>query len=227
MSKVKADQMIKDLKHIEERWTEYNNTYPYNCGYIWAAGFLSFDCIGLIKSYLNNPRIAYKTKPKGSWVQPGQVVPDGYGVVDMMKACGKKSREFTKIEKCTLLEYEDRDHAGVYVGQFKDPSGVVNVIECCNDPVGSGVVTSYIDKEGNRWDHKDGICLGKWIYWGKMTKWVEYPEAKKEEKKTVTAIAKEVISGKWGNYPERKEKLEKAGYDYEKVQAKVDAILRK
>lgn len=48
----------------------------------------------------------------------------------------------------------------------------------------------------------------------------------KPKKKSITTIAKEVIAGKWGNYPERKKKLEKAGYDYAKVQAKVDEILK-
>lgn len=40
-------------------------------------------------------------------------------------------------------------------------------------------------------------------------------------------IAREVISGKWGNGEERKRKLAEAGYDYSKVQAKVNALLNK
>lgn len=225
MGKIKSTQMIKDLKYIESnRWTGYMNVFPYNCGYIWPSGVLTFDCIGLVKSYINNPKIAYKTSPKGYYVKPGQVIPDGYGVIDLMKNCTKVSKNFSNVPACSLLEYEDRDHAGVYVGDFKDPSGVVNTIECCDDPVGSGVVTSYTAKDGGRWDHKNGILLGHWIQHGLMTKWVEYPASKK---KSLDAIAKEVIVGKWGNYPERKEKLEKAGYDYEKVQKKVNQMLKK
>ncbi len=45
-------------------------------------------------------------------------------------------------------------------------------------------------------------------------------------KKTVTALAKEVIAGKWGNGAERKRRLTEAGYDYDKVQAKVNAMLK-
>lgn len=45
-------------------------------------------------------------------------------------------------------------------------------------------------------------------------------------KKTVTQVAKEVIEGMWGNGEERKAKLEKAGYDYAKVQAKVNELVR-
>lgn len=42
---------------------------------------------------------------------------------------------------------------------------------------------------------------------------------------TIERVAKEVIEGKWGDGDERKAKLEKAGYDYKKVQAKVVKLL--
>lgn len=44
-------------------------------------------------------------------------------------------------------------------------------------------------------------------------------------KKTIDEIALEVIDGKWGSGAKRKAKLLKAGYDYNKVQAKVNEIL--
>ena len=43
---------------------------------------------------------------------------------------------------------------------------------------------------------------------------------------TIEDIAKEVISGKWGNGATRKNKLEAAGYSYSEVQVAVNAILR-
>ena len=43
--------------------------------------------------------------------------------------------------------------------------------------------------------------------------------------KSIDEIAKEVIAGKWGNYPERKNKLLAAGSDYSKVQARVNEML--
>ena len=42
----------------------------------------------------------------------------------------------------------------------------------------------------------------------------------------VEEIAKEVISGKWGNGAERREKLTAAGYDYSVIQKKVNEILK-
>lgn len=47
------------------------------------------------------------------------------------------------------------------------------------------------------------------------------------KKKSTTEVAKEVIAGKWGNGSERKKRLTKAGYDYDKVQKKVNKLLKK
>ena len=44
-------------------------------------------------------------------------------------------------------------------------------------------------------------------------------------KKSVEELAKEVIRGDWGNGQERKDKLAAAGYNYDEVQDKVNAIL--
>lgn len=43
--------------------------------------------------------------------------------------------------------------------------------------------------------------------------------------KDITTVAREVIAGQWGSGTDRKTALTKAGYDYEKVQAKVNEIL--
>ena len=43
--------------------------------------------------------------------------------------------------------------------------------------------------------------------------------------KSLDDIAKEIIAGKWGNGTERQRRLTEAGYDYAKVQAKVNKIL--
>lgn len=44
--------------------------------------------------------------------------------------------------------------------------------------------------------------------------------------KSVDEIAQEVINGKWGNGDDRKNKLTAAGYDYDAIQAKVNALLK-
>lgn len=52
------------------------------------------------------------------------------------------------------------------------------------------------------------------------------PASKKPAKKSVTAVAKEVIAGKWGTGDARKAKLKKAGYDYNAVQKEVNKLLK-
>ncbi|MBP3600344.1 MAG: peptidoglycan DD-metalloendopeptidase family protein [Clostridia bacterium] len=44
------------------------------------------------------------------------------------------------------------------------------------------------------------------------------------KKKSVAELAQEVIDGKWGTGAERKEKLTKAGYDYNAIQAEVNRL---
>lgn len=49
----------------------------------------------------------------------------------------------------------------------------------------------------------------------------------KDQKETIVKIAQEVLDGKWGNGDDRKKKLEKAGYNYSEVQAKVNELAKK
>lgn len=65
---------------------------------------------------------------------------------------------------------------------------------------------------------------------------VEYPSvirnggfngyAKGSDKKSVDTLTREVIASKWGNGAERKKRLTAAGYDYAKVQKRVNELLR-
>ena len=45
--------------------------------------------------------------------------------------------------------------------------------------------------------------------------------------KTIDEIAKEVMQGKWGNNPERKDRLVAAGYDYDVIQKRVNELCKK
>lgn len=48
----------------------------------------------------------------------------------------------------------------------------------------------------------------------------------KPVKKSVNTIAREVLVGRWGNGADRKSRLTKAGYDYSKVQAAVNKLVK-
>lgn len=76
--------------------------------------------------------------------------------------------------------------------------------------------------------YSDGVKIkpiSKVYGWGeycdgvRVVRWVE------DKKKTVTAIAKEVIDGLWGNGLTRKKHLIDAGYNYDEVQKKVNDLL--
>lgn len=75
-------------------------------------------------------------------------------------------------------------------------------------------------------------CPGDWMYarMGDLANKVTerlgtFPVVSEESKKDVLTIAKEVISGKWGNGDARKSALTSAGYSYSEVQSKVNELL--
>ena len=96
--------------------------------------------------------------------------------------------------------------------------------------VSGGMITAI---EGNRGEKVDRrvIPLG----WGYIRGYAapQYEKAVKGTggnpgtgKKSVEAVAKEVIAGKWGNGEDRKKRLQAAGYDYPAVQRKVNGLMR-
>lgn len=78
----------------------------------------------------------------------------------------------------------------------------------------SGRVSGIIGNVDMNYCYKDYVAESK-------------PEApvKETPKKSITEVAKECLNGVWGNGDERKKKLKAAGYDYDKVQAKVNELI--
>jgi hypothetical protein len=97
------------------------------------------------------------------------------------------------------------DHVGIVV---RITDGVIRVIE--------GNIANAVG-------HRDMKINGKFIRGYCLPDFTS--KADKEVTKSVEEVALEVIDGKWGNNPERKQKLISAGYDYEAVQKKVNEIL--
>lgn len=54
----------------------------------------------------------------------------------------------------------------------------------------------------------------------------QQPESPKKELLPLDEIAAKVLKGQYGNYPERKQKLEAEGYNYSKVQKRVDELYK-
>ena len=59
-----------------------------------------------------------------------------------------------------------------------------------------------------------------------LTAWDAREVQPQPQRKSIDEIAREVIRGKWGNNPERKRRLESAGYDYNAVQKSVNQLMK-
>ena len=159
----------------------YKNKFPYNLGYHHVDGRFSFDCWNLIKVVLSgwNPDI-----PVGSYIQPKDLVTGDIDGKTMMQRCTARSRNFSKLSvPGTYLYLESDPHSGVYIGDKIVDGKTVNVIECtkCSTWKSNGVVYSYVDASGRRFNYKGGKQSLKWSEHGLLTKWVEYsniPEVK-------------------------------------------------
>lgn len=123
----------------------------------------------------------------------------------------EKDNYIPKPGDAILYDWQD-DGKGDNTG-WPDHVGVVEEV--------SGNYTTVI--EGN---YKDAVGRRKIQINGKFIRGFITPKYD-DKKKTINQIAKEVIAGKWGSGDSRKKKLEKAGYDYKKVQKKVNELLKK
>ena len=82
-------------------------------------------------------------------------------------------------------------------------------------------------KWGNGADRKKRLTEAGYNYNEVQNKVNEILYGKKpSNKKSVDTIAKEVIQGKWGNGQDRKNRLTKAGYNYNEVQKRVNQLLK-
>lgn len=178
---IKLKDWMNLLKYIAmKRKTVYDNSFPGNCGLLLEGGVLSFDCIGLVKSVINDPSIAKKKSPVGSWVTPGTVIPDATEL-GILQLCSDVRWYFNGVAYGEYLYMQG--HAGVFVDTFDD-GGECNTIECTTDWGANGVTTSYTDPfTGRRYDHKGGIEMRSWEAHGKLTPYIDYNEPKKEEPK--------------------------------------------
>ena len=62
--------------------------------------------------------------------------------------------------------------------------------------------------------------------WNKQAGKVKTTSASTTAKKSINTLAREVLAGRWGNGADRKARLTKAGYDYSKVQAAVNKLIK-
>ena len=170
-----------------------------------------FDCVCLIKGILWGWSGKLNSNYGGATYASNNV-PD-ISEYSMIKRCKNVSTDFSNIQVGEAVYMSG--HIGVYVGD-----GIV--IEC-SPRWKNGVQRSYL---ANLPQYAIGNCR-KWTSHG-LLPWVDYGTESKPivTEDAITKIAYEVIKGLWGNGIERKEKLTRAGYDYNTVQKKVNELLK-
>lgn len=155
-----------------------------------------------------------------------------YGIINCLKKYGRiaKINEPTEAD-CSSLVRACCVQAGINVGDFNTSSEVA-VLEKTG-AFNKAVVVANDTK----------LCAGDILvtrtkghtvvvtegYPREDEKSTTKPSAKKaagKAKKSIEEVAREVLAGKWGNNPERKEKLIKAGYVPAEVQAVVNKLLK-
>lgn len=163
-------------------------------------GIYGVDCVGLIKSYY------WSSKPNGGVGSPlycSSEYPD-VPAGDMYNLSKCKGKIGTMPEVPGLIVYsKTHPHVGVYIG-----GGYT--IESTLGARGDGVVKRKLDNF--------------WEYWFQCP-YIEYTDLHANAK-SVDAVAREVIAGKWGSGSERKSRLLAAGYDYAAVQKRVNELLK-
>jgi len=153
---------------------------------------------------------------------------DRYGVITNLKTYGRIAKISVKTNAdCSSLVRACCIQAGIQVGDFNTVSEVsvlertgafhkaVAVTPNTKLQVGDILVTRT----------KGHTVIVTESDYKPETQPKPKPQTGGKAKKSIEEVAKEVIAGKWGNNPERKKRLEAAGYDYATVQTEVNRLL--
>ena len=154
---------------------------------------------------------------------------------DMEDADGYKKRNGfpnnTTISNMCNTFCKKLKNAGYYCGVYASESWLKNKIKGVNYPKW---VASWGSNNGNLQKTKADLGvlhqytskpLDKNVMYVPLSTFNLKKNTPVTHKKTILELAKEVIAGKWGTGNTRKKRLTKAGYNYQKVQNKVNQLL--
>lgn len=116
------------------------------------------------------------------------------------------------------------DVASAVVGYYDFLSNTPRYALALNNPNYKDCVDKLIHTTDGKPYATDPNYINKIISLIEQYNLTEYDTPKTVNKKSIDEIAKEVISGKYGNGSERKNKIESLGYDYQTVQNRVNEI---
>ena len=140
-------------------------------------------------------------------------------MIELFKGLGSWVENENRTPKPGDIIFYDWQDNGV--GDNRGSSDHVGIVE----KVSGGQITVIEGNKGEAVSRRYLKVNGRYIRGYGVPKYDT--EVKTTTKKSVTTIAREVLAGKWGNGTERKTRLEKAGYNYAEVQAKVNELAKK
>jgi len=164
------EQLIERLKILASRKTRYVNRYPYNLCYNHADGYTSADCSNLYKALfngydVNNRTVGYYQKDLSN---TGDVTEAG-----LIAKCKEIKTTFDNLNDNEFRLLYMRGHIGGKIPVTTINGKTYNVIEA-TPAFGGGIIYTYVDEKGNRYNHKGGTKKGVWLQSGKPTLWVSY-----------------------------------------------------
>lgn len=198
----------------------------------------SADCWNLIKSVLNGYDV---NRQDDGYFQKNLSNTGDVDGIRLLNQCTDVSADFTKLRigepRYLYMKGSKVDHAGAYLGKEVCIDGrLYNVIESTAS-WGGHILYSWVDPDGTRRRSKGGGTNGRWTKHGLMTPWVKYDAVAPVQPtptpqpatKNLDAKALEVYKGKYGNEPQRSQKLKAEGFttqEIKSIQKKVDELCK-
>ena len=175
-----SSEFVERAKVLAARKTYYKNKYPDNLCYIHQDGRTSADCVNLYKAILNGYDV-YKNEV--GYYQRNLSNTGDCTEARLIAQCNDVSSDFSKLVEGEPRILYMKGHIGAFVGKNIINGHEYNVIECTAS-WGGGILYSYVNEKGERYNHKNGARNGRWTQHGRMDKWVSYPQ-KEEAKPTI------------------------------------------
>ena len=167
-----SEDFIKRAKVLASRRTYYKNKYPDNLCYVHTDGRTSADCVNLYKAILNGYDV-YNQTP--GYYQRTLTNTGDCSEARLMAQCSDVSTDFKKLKNSEPRLLYMKGHIGAFIGSEIINGKEYNVIEATAS-WGGGILYSYVNEKGERYNHKGGSRNGKWTQNGLLTKWVKYLE---------------------------------------------------
>lgn len=179
----------------------------------------------------------YKVKYTDSWcataVSAAAIVAELTDIIPTECSCSKLMELFQKMGvwqendayRPSPGDYIFYDWQDTGVGDNKGNPDHVGMVEKVVGTTITVIEGNFLDSVGRRTIFVNARYIrgyGVPDYASKETK--ENSNSTITVKKSVAEIATEVLEGKWGNSPDRKTRLEAAGYDYREVQAAANQL---